>query len=177
MGSALLPPVMRAFGAPLRTTLFSGTIDDRCPLWHLGFGHGRNSASCREVLRNPISVAFSFLGGIEARVLRLSCTLKATLHRGPKALHKPAQGQARHERRPGCCVEKDKALKGRHQLSRPFRALFISCPYPRAASAKDADLPWAGLYRAVGPRCTAASAKAAAPKFAAPAKVNDRLPG
>jgi len=59
--------------------------------------------------------------------------------------------------------KRDEALKGRDNLCRPFRALFVLPTDPRAASASDADSPWAGLFRAFGP------------VFAASAKVHDKL--
>ena len=42
------------------------------------------------------------------------------------------------------CLRRDKALKGRHTLSRPFRALSMGRGFPRAS-------PWAGLWPGLWP--------------------------
>jgi len=44
----------------------------------------------------------------------------------------------------GPVLKKDKALQGRHTLSRPFRALSLRDGFPRA-------LPWAGLLPGLWP--------------------------
>ena len=44
----------------------------------------------------------------------------------------------------GTAFKKDKALNGRHTLSRPFRALSVRNDFPRA-------LPWAGLLPGLWP--------------------------
>ena len=75
----------------------------------------------------------------------LSCTLNAMLRSGPKALHKPAQGKRGTSAALGLVAKRNNALKGLRMVSRPFRALFIFLIDPRAASASDAALPWAGL--------------------------------
>ncbi len=85
-----------------------------------------------------------------------------TLHRGPKALHKPAQGKqagrvmaASHftrARAPPWVVHPatDKAPRGRDKVWPPLQGFVILRTKPRAASAEDADLPWAGLSQAFG---------------------------
>src|SRR6266446_5019773 len=50
----------------------------------------------------------------------------AMLHRGPKALHKPAQGKRGASAALGILEKRNNALKGLRMVSRPFRALFIS---------------------------------------------------
>ena len=56
-----------------------------------------------------------------------------------RCANKPAQGSAL-----GGAFKNGKALKGRHRLSRPFRALFMMGGIPRA-------LPWAGLLSGLWP--------------------------
>ncbi len=99
-----------------------------------------------------------------AGLVRVCRALTAPLYRGPKARHKPAQGKRGTSAALGFAFKKRQSPeRARQHVCRPFRALFISCTDPRAASASDAALPWAGLCRAFGP------------EFAASAKVNDRL--
>ena len=56
-----------------------------------------------------------------------------------RCANKPAQGNAL-----GIAFKNGKALKGRHRLSRPFRALLVMDELPRA-------LPWAGLLPGLWP--------------------------
>ena len=64
---------------------------------------------------------------------------------GPKALHKPARGKRGTSAALGIGSKNNKALKGRGNVRRPFRALILEGDDPRA-------LPWAGLLRAFGPK-------------------------
>ena len=73
-----------------------------------------------------------------------ACSSEMRPSSGPKALHKPAQGKRGTSAALGIAFKKDKALKGRDNVCRPFRALFMQNDSPRA-------LPWAGLLRAFGP--------------------------
>ena len=65
--------------------------------------------------------------------------LKRIWNEHQRCANKPAQGNAL-----GTAFKIGKALKGRHKLSRPFRALFVMDELPRA-------LPWAGLLPGLWP--------------------------
>jgi hypothetical protein len=74
----------------------------------------------------------------------LPCTLERARNEHQRCANKPVQGNAL-----GKPSLKDKALKGRDNLCRPFRALSFFNATPRAALVP--RLPWAGLFAGLWP--------------------------
>ena len=79
---------------------------------------------------------FDFTGAERLKHCRV---LKRSWNEHQRCATKPAQGNAL-----GDAFKNGKTLKGRHQWSRPFRALFMMDELPRA-------LPWAGLLPGLWP--------------------------